>query len=465
MDICSWKSRFRTGLIKKILSLIFCFLIGSSLGQNWRELNKVLLPSDKRFLFPDSSRSPVTVISKTQSSCQGLLDSMVHGYLTQSGWSLQIKMVYTYYPAGKIKDWTSFTWHGTKWENNSRGAYSYDTKDSLIHFKYLVWKIYGPGWNTLYQEWYSYDSNGNKLTYFNNDAWQHFYTYDENNNQISELTQFWSGSAWKKDRWYLFHYNEDNLKTEKVSQFWNQTVWDTNYREIYSYDSNKNLTMGTHQHGLKNYWEDAGRNVYKYDSSNNLIENLFQSYWNSAWKNDMRWFYNWGLNNELLNQTLAVWWNKWDTTYHDVRTYDQLNNLVILRVDTNRTVFTYDSCKNKVTECKEYLKNSNWIRGDSAHYYYTNFHIGILENQKRQMKVNIYPNPNSGAFTLNYESAESGLVSLIVRNALGQTILYREYDKKTTVTETLDLRGLSKGIYFVQANNEQATEVKKIVVE
>ncbi len=68
--------------------------------------------------------------------------------------------------------------------------------------------------------------------------------------------------------------------------------------------------------------------------------------------------------------------------------------------------------------------------------------------EKQENKLKIYPNPAMGAFTVE------GAGNLLITNALGQEILAKEIDGKTTVE-------LPQGLYFLRLNGV----TRKIVVE
>lgn len=77
----------------------------------------------------------------------------------------------------------------------------------------------------------------------------------------------------------------------------------------------------------------------------------------------------------------------------------------------------------------------------------------------------IFPNPNSGIFTVSYKCHQATSFSLDIKNSLGQSIFIKEYPEQKDIVESLDLGRLAKGIYFIQVNTDQATEVKKIIIE
>lgn len=67
-------------------------------------------------------------------------------------------------------------------------------------------------------------------------------------------------------------------------------------------------------------------------------------------------------------------------------------------------------------------------------------------------KLSVYPNPSAGTVMIE------GTGKLVVTNALGQQILIRDIDDRTTLT-------LPIGLYFVRLENEKGVSVNKLVVK
>jgi PKD repeat protein len=83
-------------------------------------------------------------------------------------------------------------------------------------------------------------------------------------------------------------------------------------------------------------------------------------------------------------------------------------------------------------------------------------------NDNRNQEVSIYPNPASDFASVSFGSL-SGSAELVLTDALGKTVLtLSQIDASKAYT--LDLSGLSEGMYFatITAGGQQA--VKKIVV-
>lgn len=85
--------------------------------------------------------------------------------------------------------------------------------------------------------------------------------------------------------------------------------------------------------------------------------------------------------------------------------------------------------------------------------------IGIDEAGELEESINIYPNPNAGAFIVSSELA----VSLRLVNALGQEILTIQISENEKRVVTVE--GLPAGIYFISGQTGDRKINRKIVVE
>src|SRR5690606_3133229 len=63
--------------------------------------------------------------------------------------------------------------------------------------------------------------------------------------------------------------------------------------------------------------------------------------------------------------------------------------------------------------------------------------------------VNVYPNPNTGRFTLNFKLDEAQDVNLRILNTLGQEIMYERMESVFgDVNKQINLEGKAAGVYF-----------------
>ena len=80
-------------------------------------------------------------------------------------------------------------------------------------------------------------------------------------------------------------------------------------------------------------------------------------------------------------------------------------------------------------------------------------------------RMSLYPNPNDGKFTLDVENKTYTELSYQIVDMSGRVILSKEMGTARIMSESIDLRGQSKGIYFLNVNNGTDNAVIKIVIQ
>ncbi len=82
--------------------------------------------------------------------------------------------------------------------------------------------------------------------------------------------------------------------------------------------------------------------------------------------------------------------------------------------------------------------------------------------------INVYPNPNNGAFTLDISFPDNGSYNVEIANVLGQ-IIYTESlninNSNYNYSKKLNLSDLSKGVYIIHLNGDKTNATKKISME
>jgi len=76
-----------------------------------------------------------------------------------------------------------------------------------------------------------------------------------------------------------------------------------------------------------------------------------------------------------------------------------------------------------------------------------------------QSKIQIYPNPNDGHFTINLENESIQTISIY--NSLGEIVLRQKVNSESCET---DLSAFSKGLYFINIKTKTAVRVAQIVL-
>jgi hypothetical protein len=87
--------------------------------------------------------------------------------------------------------------------------------------------------------------------------------------------------------------------------------------------------------------------------------------------------------------------------------------------------------------------------------------IQSIAELNKDFGIKVYPNPSNGMFNLASDNLKGGLLSVVILNSMGQALKQFEWKGENKM---LNLKDLSKGVYFMSFNNKDIHEVKKIVV-
>ena len=88
-----------------------------------------------------------------------------------------------------------------------------------------------------------------------------------------------------------------------------------------------------------------------------------------------------------------------------------------------------------------------------------------MENNVLKGDFNVYPNPNNGIFTIEFNNVKSDDYLLTVTNVLGQEVYTSSITSNGLNSETVDLTEFDKGIYILEISNDNATISEKIIIE
>ena len=107
------------------------------------------------------------------------------------------------------------------------------------------------------------------------------------------------------------------------------------------------------------------------------------------------------------------------------------------------------------------VSGSNLFAGTDGGGVFINTTIltGIEEEAKDNFKINIYPNPSTGNFSINLYQP-SPVSEVIIMNALGQEVSRAKYSNTSKLE--LDIKGES-GFYFVRIATREKSEIFKVV--
>jgi hypothetical protein len=93
--------------------------------------------------------------------------------------------------------------------------------------------------------------------------------------------------------------------------------------------------------------------------------------------------------------------------------------------------------------------------------------VTSIENQSSFLNsINVYPNPASENIVLDLNFNTLQKVVFEIKDISGKTILTKSAGILTGETrQSLSVKGISKGTYFIYINGEQGSEARKIVIE
>jgi len=90
--------------------------------------------------------------------------------------------------------------------------------------------------------------------------------------------------------------------------------------------------------------------------------------------------------------------------------------------------------------------------------------VGVNETKESINSFVVFPNPSSGQFDAQI-TAESAQFILSIRNMIGQVVYNESVSVSNTLTKSIDLSNLEKGIYFVSLENGVNREVQKVIIQ
>ncbi len=110
------------------------------------------------------------------------------------------------------------------------------------------------------------------------------------------------------------------------------------------------------------------------------------------------------------------------------------------------------------------VTNSYGCSTSSSTYYLTPTGLDDLTNSLSGFEI--YPNPSSGEFTINFQLANIQNINLTVSDMLGKVVYLEKLDKFTgNYNHKLDLPQQSKGVYLVEIDSENQAVHKRVIVK
>ena len=90
----------------------------------------------------------------------------------------------------------------------------------------------------------------------------------------------------------------------------------------------------------------------------------------------------------------------------------------------------------------------------------------VSSNERLKVsEMNLYPNPSSGMFKIEFEPEKKGETNIVVSDINGKELFRDRYNGEGQYQKELDLSSEKNGIYFVQISQGKKQHTKKIVIQ
>ena len=94
-----------------------------------------------------------------------------------------------------------------------------------------------------------------------------------------------------------------------------------------------------------------------------------------------------------------------------------------------------------------------------------NINISGIDEIDNPNQLSIYPNPNTGDFTVEFNSTDKSAYTIGIANAIGK-IIYKEEvkDLKGAYTKSLNISEAVRGVYTLRLFNPKNQTAQKIII-
>lgn len=86
-------------------------------------------------------------------------------------------------------------------------------------------------------------------------------------------------------------------------------------------------------------------------------------------------------------------------------------------------------------------------------------------NDNTLANFTLYPNPNNGTFTINFEADNTNPVEVKVFDLRGREVYSNNYTNESLFNETIDLGAIQSAVYLLKVKNGNRSVTKKIVID
>jgi hypothetical protein len=230
----------------------------------------------------------------------------------------------------------------------------------------------------------------------------------------------------------------NNFLDSSLERRWNATSWDNSIFKIYNRDVNNVLLNILFQGWDGSNFINVSKQSFSYNSNGDITEKLLQVWDSLGWLNRTRYEYLYDINYQNTESFLYDWdgssWNLFSTFIN----YFDINNFPSDQTTTGVLVV------------------------DSMHIFYSI--ITGIEYPDLSNNLIVYPNPASDYLNIELNYSASGPYKTELFNIEGRMVLEKKiFANSISKTETLNLKNLNAGIYFLKISFENKYFIKKVI--
>ena len=178
------------------------------------------------------------------------------------------------------------------------------------------------------------------------------------------------------------------------------------------------------------------------------------------------------------NGAWNLWWNPYEGTelgtYYIYRSTDSTQMQLIASLPSSNHTYTdlNPPAGDVFYMIKVSLPNAcnpgggvSYSMSSSNLYNTRDANPGIRDIKMHDISVSVFPNPNTGRFTIKVNSKKSERLQLMIFNGLGSLVAQEQIDGSGNISRDIDLGHLSKGMYYLRLQSDKDVVMKKIIIQ
>lgn len=273
-------------------------------------------------------------------------------------------------------------------EGRRKEEYTYDENGNLLSYIYSDWDI--NKWKGTDKYEFEYNASGNlieRVTYLgDNYRWKELikyeYAYDADENIIQTISSTWKSGRWLNDSKTEYIHDNNEKRMQNISFSWEGNKWINKSKSEIALDSAGNNTHSNLFIWEGDQWINTTKYEYNYDTLGNrtlvLISSWLDDKFVNSWKDETE--YDMEENTRILVSSewqSEQWVKLWKREYADnangvainYTTYNWENDQW---VESVRFYSEFDYQGNRIAEISMAWMENDWINNYKAEYSYDN---------------------------------------------------------------------------------------------